>query len=554
MTDQRTFDETISAWLDEAAPSALPEHVLAATFERTRRSRQGFAWPDIAGRLASRRRSPALGGAAAVVVAAVILALNTGLVLGPGGQPTPSPSAAASPSASPGPTPGYLWPQTTLEEVEAAQKLADAGDPTFRWQVSARSYEPGQNHPFSGPFFGRFLEDELGWEAFRWNEELSHSGREGLVPGDVVFIRCAPDAVNPLYPDDEDGCRPTLDPLRYETVKIHVAQPVREDATGIWVVTGWEMDEPAEQIAPPSDAEVKALLEAFFRARTRGEPVDAFVQAARNDPLAQELASREIPLLRTASAGAPYVRWDSTIVGGPVWPTGRMEIDMTLFTETDRTRVTQRFSVERDDAGRLHLVYASSWFERGTWRPSTTENGNAVPVTYRFLDGELTYRAAAPLTPNQDGYLPGERLAVAGVLPDDDVPRTIVTFLANPRPLGPGCADGPAPADAAALARSLGADPDLQATTPVAVTIGGRPALRMDVARTPRGCRLLLWPTPYPDIDSFGEGDRVRIHLVDLPGSSARILAILTKADADSFETVLAWAAPIIASIEFRGP
>lgn len=76
----------------------------------------------------------------------------------------------------------------------------------------------------------------------------------------------------------------------------------------------------------------------------------------------------------------------------------------------------------------------------------------------------------------------------------------------------------------------------------------------MDVVRAPAGCRLLLWPTPFTDQDPFAADARARIYLVDLPGGSARILAIVTKADEDSFETVLAWAAPVIESMEFHSP
>ena len=31
-----------------------------------------------------------------------------------------------------------MWPQSTLEEVRAAQALADAGDPDYTWQVGAQ--------------------------------------------------------------------------------------------------------------------------------------------------------------------------------------------------------------------------------------------------------------------------------------------------------------------------------------------------------------------------------------------------------------------------------
>lgn len=49
-------------------------------------------------------------------------------------------------------------------------------------------------------------------------------------------------------------------------------------------------------------------------------------------------------------------------------------------------------------------------------------------------------------------------------------------------------------------------------------------------------------------------GNQARVYLVDLPGGSARVLAIAIAADEDSFETVLEWATPVIDSIEFHAP
>jgi hypothetical protein len=73
-TDER-FDTTISSWLEQAAPARLPERVLEATFERTRRSRQQAGWRALVGGMHLTRSVSALGGAAVVVVAAA-LALN----------------------------------------------------------------------------------------------------------------------------------------------------------------------------------------------------------------------------------------------------------------------------------------------------------------------------------------------------------------------------------------------------------------------------------------------------------------------------------------------
>jgi hypothetical protein len=359
-----------------------------------------------------------------------------------------------------------------------------------------------------------------------------------------VYIRCAPGGTDPLYPDDpEAGCAPTLDELRYETVKIHVAQLDRKGPMGIWVVTGWEMIGPAEQTAPPSDADITASLGAFLQARIDGQGAEVFADFAEFDPLADERVDRKIPLLYATSSGAPYERSEFELLDGPVWPEGWMQFKVRLFADNGKTVVEQVFSLERDKTGRLRLVY--------DFQP-TMENGKAVPVEYGFLDGQVTYRAAKPLEPSQDGTRDREQLAIVGLLPNDDAPRQVLLMLADPRPIGPGCVEAAAPADADALARSIRSDPGFEATAPVAVTIGGLPALQMDVVLAPGTdrCRRLLNHAP------FGIGqDRARLYLLDLPdGSEAGVLALATITDEDSFETVLPWAAPIVDSIEFRTP
>ncbi len=477
-------------------------------------------------------------------------------------SPTPpaSPTPSASPSVEPSATVSAMWPQTSLEEVRQAQALADAGDRRYTWQVSHdRWYQPGQNHPIGAEFFARFMEEELGWEAFRWDEAFAH--RAELVAGDVLYVRCAPGGTNPLYPDDlKDGCGPTIDDLSYETVKIHVAQLAREGASGIWVVTGWEMIEPAEQVAPPTDAEISVLLDSFLRARIDGKGAEGLVDVARNDPLASERVDREVPLLYGTSNGAAYERSEFEVVDRPAWPEGRAHLKVRLSAERGATVVEQRFTVERDESGRLRLVYDFLPSGPGGSVVTTTENGKAVPVTYGFLDGTVTYRAADPLEPSQDGFRDQDRLAIDGLLPDDDAPRRVLLFLADPWPTGSSCVEGPAPADAEALARSIGSDPDLEATTPVAVTIGGSPALQMDVVRGASSC-----PFSQPEPSGTGSfllnhapfgvrGNRARLWLLDLPGGPARVLVVAMITDDDSFEPVLAFAEPVVNSIELHTP
>ena len=77
---------------------------------------------------------------------------------------------------------------------------------------------------------------------------------------------------------------------------------------------------------------------------------------------------------------------------GPVWPGGWREFTVRLFA-ADGSTVEQSFLVERDDDGRLVLVYAAlDPFDDVL----TTENGGALAEPYEFLEGEVTFEAAPP--------------------------------------------------------------------------------------------------------------------------------------------------------------
>jgi len=58
--------------LEQTAPPRLPERVLEATFERTRRSRQQLGWRAVLGRLQMPRFACPLGGLTALVLVAVV--------------------------------------------------------------------------------------------------------------------------------------------------------------------------------------------------------------------------------------------------------------------------------------------------------------------------------------------------------------------------------------------------------------------------------------------------------------------------------------------------
>ena len=60
--------------------------------------------------------------------------------------------------------PMVRWPQASLEEVQEAQELADAGDPNYTWQLepNMESMDPGQ----VPELLARAIQKRFGWEKF----------------------------------------------------------------------------------------------------------------------------------------------------------------------------------------------------------------------------------------------------------------------------------------------------------------------------------------------------------------------------------------------------
>jgi hypothetical protein len=478
---------------------------------------------------------------------------------------------------SPGPTiSGQMWPQTSSEEVREAQELADAGDPRYTWQVDP--VLAADSEPWGAEIFERFLREELGWEAFSSGFSIQGYGSMGEGGGlydGVVFIRCEPGQTNPLssmYPSIHPGvrgCAPTIDDFRYETVRFTVEQPARRGPSGIWVVTGWEMLQSAEprsvfehlyadfdqrqveQLTPPTDADVTSLLQAFLGARVDGEGAERYlhVHEAEGPPFGAPDA--EVPILYATTRGTPYQRFEIEREQGPVWPTGWIEFTVRLFAE-DGTVVEQSFVVVRQENGRLGLVYGSP-DERP---PVTTENGEAVPLPYRFLDGEVAFAAAPPWANSFYGSDHGPTFTT---LIHGHSFNTVerIEIVADPLPVGSGCETGPTPADAEALARSIRSNPDLDATAPVSVSVGGVDALRMDVAAVPGASECdedYGVPLVLTEHGWLEQGERMRLYLLDLTGGSARILAIAVAAPEPDFGHTVEAAAPILDSFEFQAP
>jgi hypothetical protein len=440
--------------------------------------------------------------------------------------------AAEEPDPDPTPPEG-MWPQSSLEEVEQAQELADSGDPDYTWQVAPEIADG--NNPNDWEIVTRFITEVLGWEHFLFNPHIGWDEASA----NLHYMRCATGETNPIYPDDEYAgrCAPTIDERQYETVIVDLAQPVRSDPTGLWVVSGWTMGAPFSQMVPPTD-EAHALVEDFLQARIEGEGAEKYFVPG-------EEVRETSALLYETSAGVPYDRFEFEQVGDPQWPFGSMEFKARLFAGD--TVVEQIFSTPYD--GRLGLEYHSL----GDVAP-TTENGQPLAVPYDFFDGEMTMLAPHPWRIPWMNYW--------GLMVDQGVTHDRIQLLTNPVPVGTGCEVGAAAADAETLAGIIRADPDLETTEPVAVSLGEADGISMDVVAASGASVCDYWPAPLllsstteqlPASMELPPGTWVRLYLLDLPeGLSARILAIAVLAPETRFESVMEAAAPILDSLEFH--
>ena len=379
-------------------------------------------------------------------------------------------------------TSGGMWPQSTLEEVRAAQERADAGDPDYTWQVGAQLTE---DDPFAHvdelELVDRFLREVLGWEAYLFNGweggdfNESIGGTDGWVDGaltDQRYLRCTPGRTNPLYPPQPDrapgeSCAPTLDDLRYESVSLDLTQLDRRGSSGIWVVNEWRLTAPFAQADPAVvETEVTERLEEFLAARIAGTGAEGHVQVD-NDV--------DVPLLYATTSGAPYERYEVERVDGPRWPYGFMTFSARLFADGDATVVEQEIS----------------WWPGGGLRldvPTTTENGQPVVLSHTSSDGEVSVSAPSTWStwlPAIPGALPGNEQALdvwfGGLWRSEESfgSGERIEFI-DPVAYDEWCAANggspllSAPADAAAIAQQLIADPNFETTAPVAARIGDR--------------------------------------------------------------------------------
>jgi hypothetical protein len=306
--------------------------------------------------------------AAAIVVLALGLAVivhfaRSGLPSRHGPHPTPPPPGQVLPYRG-------IWPQLSIEDAQYAQQRADSGDAAYSWQVDALQ----DSHVAQ-----RFLQEQLGWTRAVYvgteYDPPDHRGQDYEARAVYFhFIECGR-GTNPLYPQaaaapasvggslptNGANCAPTIDQTHYHTVRVRNEQPARHGRTGIWVVTGYGEVQPYVQSAPPSEADVRPLMDAYLMARLAGTGAEKYLGGVAS------YTTDHVDLYATTS-GSPYRRYEITSLLGPDWPRGTFRV-FVLLTAQDGSRVLESTYVIDAAGVRKGLVYASDFTVQTTGIP-----------------------------------------------------------------------------------------------------------------------------------------------------------------------------------------
>ena len=341
----------------------------------------------------------------------------------------------------------------------------------------------------------------------------------GRLASDTSLMIARPSA----YCWDTQGSSPPVGDPHYITLDLATATGELVDSFGVV----WRRPE-----MPPLDAEDAALLQAFLGARLAGEGAEQYLLSDLPEPF----ETTTVPLLYATTGGAAYARFEIERV--PEWETqpGWTKVEVRLFAE-DGTVVEQSFHVVDQD-GQHGLVYGQTSGE-----VSTTENWQPVPVPFSILNGEVTFAAVPPW---KEDYESSEAIAAF-----QKSSWNLAWFVIATEPLSVGtdCENGPAPTDAKALARTIMADPDVEAAEPVPVRIAGIDGLQIDVTKSDYNW-LCAWT---PDaLTAFQGGGHIRLYIVDYPGESAKVLTLAFVAGPDEWESAIDDIVPVLDSIQFH--
>lgn len=193
------------------------------------------------------------------------------------------------------------------------------------------------------------------------------------------------------------------------------------------------------------------------------------------------------------------------------------------------------------------------------WADPSTEAGVAGPGTFAMLHGEVTFSAAEPWNDHAEAYLDPRLFFLTG--PGGERDPAGMSILVNPLPPETPCDSLRVPPSAEELVQAIRSNPDLEATVPVTERVGGVDALRMDAVAAPGASIAPCGGVGVPVVSvpgrgawgGVGLGVLGRLYVLDLPGGSARTLAILiTAPDASLFERAVEAAAPVLDSFEFH--
>jgi len=208
-----------------------------------------------------------------------------------------------------------------------------------------------------------------------------------------------------------------------------------------------------------------------------------------------------------------------------------------------------------------------------------TENKGAGALTYSFPDVEVSLHVAGPWAEHSALDEPTVASRIAKEFSGAWVGRKALVFDRNfaerleldgdPMSVSRSACQGSLDsADPEALAREIRAHPDLAATAPVRVSVGGVDALQLDVTAVPGASPCSKWGPAYPRAPmvlaqhadmpgaALEKGSRMRLYLLDTPWRgenwSRRVFALWIVAPEARFEHVVEAAQPILDSIEFH--